>query len=346
MIFFELANHLTFIDFGFFLKRYIYETDKMTEPFDSIDDEVYINTIKTKFEETETPTSLDRAGEPIVQFAERMLTGKVDRKDVLVLGFGLKMSHDNVITFLTKYLNERSLSSKNPTEAICSYCYRKGYDYSKYKELKKQYNKAPYTDKYIYSGIYTPGVNDVLRKIEKDEELVAFVSTLKTKDSRSAQYSVSARENFLSLYNEAAKLILADKQRLSDEEFENGLQKLRDKLSEDDSKQYFTALVSRKIEEFQEKRCILSIDNVSPGDFIKVMYSSVPTDKNSNLPEAAKASLGVEFVVKGIRKKSLYDALKNERDINRYDLINMQFLIYAKTLDVRQSRNQRMKDFF
>ena len=344
MIFYELANRLSFIEFGYYLKRYIYKKEKMTEPVESIDDTVYISIIKEKFKETETPTSLDRVVESIDQFAERMLTEKITRKDVLILGFGLKMSSDSINTFLTKYLQERGLNSKNPTEAICSYCYRKQYNYKKYKELRKAYDAAPYAEKFIYVGEKTPGVQGVLQRIENDDELIAFVSTLKTKDSRAAQFSVSARENFQMLYNKAAKLILADKQRLADEKYENELQQLREKMT--DNNRYFTAEASRKIREFQEKRRVFTIDNVSVGDFIKVMYSSIPKDKNQNLPVTTKASLGVEFARKGIRKKSLHDILNNNKEITRYDLINLQFLIYAKTFDARQSRNQRMKDFY
>ena len=65
----------------------------------------------------------------------------VKRETVFLLGFGLKMTTEDVSDFLTRVLKEQDFDFHNPDEVIYWYCYRNHLGYYKAEEYKETYKQ-------------------------------------------------------------------------------------------------------------------------------------------------------------------------------------------------------------
>ena len=65
----------------------------------------------------------------------------VKRDTLFILGFGLRMTADDVSDFLTRVLKEQDFDFHNPMEVIYWYCYCHQFGYNKAVELKEAYNR-------------------------------------------------------------------------------------------------------------------------------------------------------------------------------------------------------------
>ena len=75
----------------------------------------------------------------LTSLANNWLTqASVKRETVFLLGFGLRMSVEDVSDFLTRVLREQDFDFHNPDEVIYWYCYYKQFGYHKAEELKKK----------------------------------------------------------------------------------------------------------------------------------------------------------------------------------------------------------------
>ena len=63
------------------------------------------------------------------------------RETVFLLGFGLRMSTEDVSDFLTRVLREQDFDFHNPEEVIYWYCYRNHLGYYKAEEYKETYKQ-------------------------------------------------------------------------------------------------------------------------------------------------------------------------------------------------------------
>ena len=79
----------------------------------------------------------------------------VKRETVFLLGFGLRMSADDVSDFLTRVLREQDFDFHNPEEVIYWYCYFKQYGYHKAEELKNRYSELEPDENYTEAVTYT-----------------------------------------------------------------------------------------------------------------------------------------------------------------------------------------------
>ena len=144
LIYQALVKKLRFIPFGDYLKRYIYQAAEMTGSFREIDPEVYRRILTDSFRETGTPASFEPTTARLSMLAKNWLTQQTVRRSVvLLLGFGLRMTEDEVNDMLLKALQEQSLNEKDPMELICAYCYRNHLSFASYERLSAAFRGMP-----------------------------------------------------------------------------------------------------------------------------------------------------------------------------------------------------------
>ena len=60
----------------------------------------------------------------------------ITRENVILLGFGLGMTLNEVERFLTEALLEHGLNPKDPFETVAWYCFKNGLDYHAFDDLR------------------------------------------------------------------------------------------------------------------------------------------------------------------------------------------------------------------
>ena len=186
LIYQALEQRLKYIPFGVFLRRYIYRRAELDRPFDEVPLSDYQEIIRDSFADNAAPSSFEPTTAKLSAMTKKWLTQQtVSRKVVFLLGFGLGMSVEDVNAFLTKALREQEINAKDPFEAICWYCFKKGLRYSRFEALRGQYLAAPprrSQEEALYSDM-TIGVRDTLYAVDNDEALIRYLSRLKTRDN-------------------------------------------------------------------------------------------------------------------------------------------------------------------
>ena len=144
LIYEALAKKLRFIPFGDHLKRFIYRAAELTGPFREIDLDIYRRILTDSFRETGTPPSFEPTTAKLSMLAKNWLTQQTVRRSVvLLLGFGLRMTEDEVNDMLLKAIQEQGLNEKDPMELICAYCYRNRLGFSAYERLSAAFREMP-----------------------------------------------------------------------------------------------------------------------------------------------------------------------------------------------------------
>ncbi len=142
MIFSVLLRSIRDIPFREYLKRYLYRRTELLQPFSSVSVNEYQDIIVSAFRESATPCSFGAQTTRLPQTVRNWLTrDDVSRDSVLLMGFGLYMSEEDVSAFLTKALHESLPDADDAREAICLYCYRHGYRFAKYRQLMDLYGR-------------------------------------------------------------------------------------------------------------------------------------------------------------------------------------------------------------
>jgi len=143
-IFDYLFKRMELISFKDYLKRYIYERAQIREPFRDIPDDVYIDIIISSFKEyRHAPVLRADRQEWRAVVKEWMSHDSVKRPTIFLLGFGLKMSAEDVSEFLTKVIKEEDFNLRDPDEVIYLYCYRNGLKFLDAQELREAYAALP-----------------------------------------------------------------------------------------------------------------------------------------------------------------------------------------------------------
>ena len=120
------------VSFGDHLKRYIYERAGLEEPYNEVTQDIYRDIVIESFHETCTPKSMNPTSTKLTSLVNNWLTqASVKRETVFLLGFGLRMSAEDVSDFLTRVLREQDFDFHNPEEVIYWYCYCNNLGYYK-----------------------------------------------------------------------------------------------------------------------------------------------------------------------------------------------------------------------
>ncbi len=131
-IFDYLLNEMEIVVFRDYLKRYIYERAGLTGPFSGVGDEVYLEIILDAFSQNRAPVSFAPTSVKRRAMVKRWLDqDSVNRQTVFALGFGLRMTAEDVSDFLTKVIKESSFDDLDPWECVCRFCYSRNLPYAK-----------------------------------------------------------------------------------------------------------------------------------------------------------------------------------------------------------------------
>ena len=173
VIFHYLYKEMELVSFGDYLKRYVYERAELEEPFSQVPQEVYKEIVVESFKETYTPKSMSPTSAKLSSLVNNWLTqASVKRETVFLLGFGLRMSTEDVSDFLTRVLREQDFDFHNPEEVIYWYCYKNHLGYYKAEEYKEIYkNHLAPVEKKAGEVVYGTGLC-----LDSEEKLLEYAA--------------------------------------------------------------------------------------------------------------------------------------------------------------------------
>ena len=333
LIYDALVNQLRLVPFGDYLKRYIYGKAGLEGDYREVPLAQYQAIIRDAFRDNGTPPSFTPTTARLAALSKNWLTQQsVKRSVVLLLGFGLAMSAEDVNTFLTKALREQMLNPKDPLEAACGYCYRHGYGYPRFEALWARFQAMAAEEDGgdgRYDALYderTTGVRGRVLRLETDGDLLAYLARLR-RPYQGVRQSVAAREAFDALYA-SARALAADIINASDAD-DRALraQRLRERLSDND--RLFDFEKNARVARASQAPGTVPAEAVTPGDIEKIICSAVPMGSHGNLIPAKASELNGQFGGKRFSRQHMGEVLAGRAGIDRFDLITLNFFLYA-----------------
>ena len=304
VIFHYLYKEMELVSFGDHLKRYIYERAGLEEPFGEVTQEIYRDIVVESFKETYTPKSMNPTSTKLTSLVNNWLNqASVKRETVFLLGFGLRMSVEDVSDFLTRVLREQDFDFRNPDEVIYWYCYFHHYGFHKAEEYKERYaSLAPNKDYSKALMVYDGGLC-----LDTEERLFDYLAYVKAGTDDPMSEKSRAFQEFLKLYQHARQIIAAMYQK--DEE-----EKGRDKI--------WTA------------------GDITPSDVEKVICSGIPINKMGNLKKMSASILAKHFSQKRFSRQRITSILNHKIPVERFDLITLEFFIVSQEMEDEDPYNR------
>jgi len=345
LIYDSLYNRLRTIPFGDYLKRYIYEKAELSGNFREIELEEYKSIIKESFKDNHTPCSFEETKAKISALSKNWLTQQSVRRNVVfLLGFGLNMSVDDVNMFLTKALREQEINPKDPFEVICWYCYKNNFNYLKFEKLWAIYKETPPNtlDVSLLYSEQTINVRNTIHSINNDAALIAHISKMKSTDNV-PHMSVTARKYFDQLYDEARDIVVNIYNQVESEEHSNVVHEYQYKLSRND--RLYDYEKRNRIEKLRAEKRRFVRDDISESDIEHIICASIPTDKHGNLVPSKKSKLNAHFEGKRFSRQRMREILSEATEVNRFDLITLNFFIFSQRVDEIPDEKRRYIKF-
>ncbi len=310
-----LKNNVRSLDFADYLKRYVYEKAQMSGDYKAIPFEEYYDTIVAQFKDNHTPSSFDATTTRIGMAVKNWLTrSSVNRKTVLLLGFGLNMSVEDVNIFLKKGISEQELNPKDPLEVICFYCYKNGLGYPVFERLMREYNGlTPQLENSPKDIDGTVELKKEMSELSDEKDLKKYLAGLKDISGLS-KFSRTAKRHFDELYSLTCDMI---------------------------AQMYTQETVDAEPHTY-------SAEQITPSDVENVIYAGVPKS-DGNMHPLAESTLCDSFQGKRLNRQRLGKLLTKEdtieTEITRFDLITLSFFIYSQRLDTFASPQERLVAF-
>ncbi len=292
--------------FGDYLKRYIYCSAEMDGSYEDIPDEEYQDVIIHAFRDNFTDFSFYQTNARGSDVVRDWLTRKVvSRETVMLLGFGLNMKPDDVSELLFKGLHEAGLDPKEPLEAACSYCFRKGYSFPRFKKIWEQFD--PDHPSVPVTGSHMDGTSQYqaeLDAVDTDGDLLLYLYNLPLCKGTKRQ-SLTARAEFDALYSSVQEGLI--RRSVLDEVAETGRYTDREYNPE-------------KSAEERKPDGAAEIENV--------LYAFVPKTPSNNFAPLRQSTLKDLFYEKRLNRQHIGEIRKGKAPVTRFDLITMCFLDY------------------
>ena len=290
MIFQALQSRLEFIPFCDYLKRHIYLKSGMIAPFRSVPLSVYQDTMLEAFRDSGTPASLRRGSSHLAtRVHDWLVQESVHRDGMLLIGFGLSMSLEDVNTFLTCACHDHTLDPEDPLEAVCAYCYEHGYGFAKMEQLMDLYRRAAEGED-IPSLVQSahPAGRSASKRIVREDTALLHRLAARMRDAAPTSVRQHTRSCFRSLYASACKAVQA-----------------------------------QHPEEFA------SPEDIRPHDLENILCAPIPRTRHGNLIPHLNSSLHAELSRNRLSRQRLHRLLTGDVEPTRYDLITLNFLIHA-----------------
>ncbi len=303
VIFHYLYKEMKLVSFGDHLKRYIYERAELEEPFSEVPQEVYREIVLESFKETFTPKSMNPTSTKLTALVNNWLTQVSVKRDTLfILGFGLRMTADDVSDFLTRVLKEQDFDFHNPMEVIYWYCYCHQFGYHKAEELKEAYNRLEPDHTKTEGVIYA---NNLC--LDTEESLMKYLSYLKAKMGDPMSEKSQAFQEFSRLLYRAKEIIAAMYQK--DEEEKHGGK-------------------------------VWTAEKITPSDVEKVICSGIPINQMGNLKKMSASILAKHFSQKRFSRQRITNILYHRLPVERFDLITLEFFIVSQEMQEEDPYNR------
>ena len=295
VIFHYLYKEMELVSFGDHLKRYIYERAGLEEPYAEVTQEIYRDIVVDSFKETCTPKSMNPTSTKLPSLVNNWLNqASVKRETVFLLGFGLRMSVEDVSDFLTKVLREEDFDFHNPDEVIYWYCYSNQFGYYKAEEFKEKYKELEPLEKKRSEVLYGGGIC-----IDNEERLLEYLAYLKGRTNDPKSENSPAFQEFSRLYTKAQEIIAA---------------------------------MYQKDEEEQGRNKVWKAKNITPSDMEKVICSGIPINAMGNLKKMSASILAKHFSQKRFSRQRITNILNHKFPVERFDLITIEFFIISQEM--------------
>ncbi len=345
LIYHSLEKELKPVPFGDYLKRYIYQKTGMEGSFREVPLRDYQSIILDAFRDHHTPPSFEPTTAKLSALSKNWLTQQVvSRQVVLLLGFGLGMSTEDVNAFLYKALHESVLNTLDPFEMICLYCYDHGFGYYKFEQLRDTYQrmKPGQLDMRLIYESQPAGRPESVQSTQNEAKLMTYLMTLKGGNGQSKS-AETAYEAFIELYDEAREIIADVYNQEAMEENELYVRELRNSLDRND--RLYDEEKQLRIRKAENARKQWSKEDITESDLEHILCSAIPTDQHGNLTPAKKSTLNAQFEGRRFSRKHLNLLLHQKKSVERFDLITMNFLIHAEQVDQIPNAKKRYMNY-
>lgn len=302
-------SHVTFCDH---LKRYIYDHTHFDKPYSEITINEYAEQIIRLFDANDMPISLQpTTRKPLATVKKWLTQGSVNRSIIFQLGFGLKMTAQDVDAFLKKAISESTFNMADYEEVIYQYCF---------------YNQLAYSQAVTfldyYQSIETTSVESSQKKsfrigkMTSDEELYEYLRFLKN----NVKYELKnnkAYDYFDILLGRIRSMIASERR------FTNTAHVIAD-ISEN-TKGLMTSAINNQIIE-------------------ETIYSGISYNEDMNLQSMGDSSLKDVFGRYRLSRSRINSLQKRKSKVERFDLITLLFVIYANEHSTEDYTDSRQTD--
>ena len=329
VIYATLKDKVQIVSFGDFLKRYIYEKTGMSGNYKEIPVTEYRDIICDEFAERQTPASFTPTTARLRNLAKNWLDQRtVNRTLVLLLGFGLGMSADDVNMFLTKALKEQRLNAKDPFEVICWYCYTYGCSYVKFEQLWNEYRRTGGMERDRHPLLdATSEFKRRMISVTDENQLMNYLKDLPIAPGTTRQ-SVMARRQFDALYAKTREWVADVLTGIEENESRVRRDRMEEKLNRDD--RYYDFEKREMLEKADRGSRRYHGTEIGAAQVEQVAFAAIPKDKNGNMLPMKASTLNSQFSGARLNRQHLGDILSGKGPITRYDLITLSFFAFLR----------------
>ena len=345
MILDALTNEIRSVSFGDYLKRYIRRKRQEEATADPGEETGDLDYLCEAFRRRDVPPSFTPTTAKLRALAKNWLTQRtVSRNVVLLLGFALAMTPEDVNEFLAKALREPRLDPKDPFEVVCWYCYRYQLPYGKFEALWNRFSSGgPEGEEESPLQLdSTVRVRNSMAGIGTEAQLAEYLGRLGLV-RRTGRQSISARKQFDRLYRKACELVAGMKTEMEKDDAEKGAGRYAEELSRNDM--VYDYQKRERIRRRQEAYRVYTAEDITPVDIENVLYAAVPKDRNGNLVPMKESLLNLQFSGKRLNRQHILEILEGNGAINRFDLITLCFFTAAGETDLYELPEQRYDAF-
>ncbi len=341
IIYEALRTKLRCIPFCEYLKRYIFQKAGLTGKYGDTEIREYQNIIVESFKENGTPPSFGETTAKLSALAKNWLTqSSVNRQVVFLLGFGLNMSAEDVTSFLVNAQKERGFNFKDPSEIIYWYCFKNGYKFPKLRQLKKAYDALEPGKPVFIGGGKTIGVRGAFQSVGDDNALMNLLSGMKTNENENS-FSVTSRLWFDTLYSRCRQLVAdcfnRDEEERAEAAVESYITQTKNSVRLSDEEKV------AHIKHIRKNRRVWQEEDITEGDTEKFFCCGTPVDLKGNLVKLSSSRLSAHFSNKRMSRQHIFDILNRRVEIDRFDLITLNFFILSQDESVGNNKTRYIR---
>lgn len=335
-----LNNKTEFISFSDHLKRFILRKLNITSGINEFDIAFYQKYIIDSFNSNQTPKSFRNTTTKTSVITKNWLTQSSVKRDVIfLLGFGLDMSVEEVSLFLINVQKEHDFNFKNPFETVCWYCYKNRLGYPEFVRLMDEYSNN-FANRQTINFDSTTEIRNVVFDIKDENDLMECLLGIEY-DAKVRNLSGTSQASFERLYNKVRSIIAeqynSDEEAMASQKASSYMERLEnsDKLSIEE-KVFRANIIKKSAKKY-------NFYDISESDVEKVLCCGIPFDDNGNLMKYSYSTLSRHFENKRMSRKHIRDILIGKTDVERFDLITLNFYIHA--MNGEENKNKRYIDF-